>query len=87
MDAPNIFESQVVSALDKIAKVLGAVYVHGLGEAELPVKVQHLNQCGFTTTEIGQLLSATPNNIRVALHRARKPKTSKKKNKINKRQK
>jgi NAD/NADP transhydrogenase beta subunit len=71
---------QIVSALDKIAKVLGAFYVHSLSEAELPVKVQHLNQCGFTTAEISQLLDTTPNNIRVALHRARKPRKSKRKN-------
>lgn len=62
----------VVSALERIGKLLAVAYAHNLGEAEPRVKAEHLSRCGFSNTEIAALLGTTPNNVNVLLHRARR---------------
>ena len=61
-----------IDALEKIARVLGALYASHLGDMEQGLKAQRLNRCGFSNTEIADLLGTTPNTVNVALHKVRK---------------
>ncbi len=73
---------QIVEAIDRLTRVLGVLSVHYLGDAELSLKAGHLNRCGFSNTEIANILGSTRNSINVALHKARHSKReSKKQNK------
>ncbi|MDD2763734.1 MAG: hypothetical protein PHE83_07155 [Opitutaceae bacterium] len=66
-----------MKAIDRLSKILGILYVHQLGDAELSTKADHLSRCGFSNTEIAELLGSTANSINVALHRARHQKSAK----------
>lgn len=70
-----------IDALERIGRVLGALYASHLGDMEQGLKAQRLNRCGFSNTEIADLLGTTPNTVNVALHKVRKvqPKKGKKK--------
>jgi len=68
---------KAVNAIDRLARVLAVLYVHYLGDAELGMKAEHLNRCGFSNTEIAQILGSTPNSIGVALHHARQQRPKK----------
>ena len=72
---------RAIDALEKIGKVLGALYASNLGDMEQGLKAQRLNRCGFSNIEIADLLGTTPNTVNVALHKIRKgqPKANKKK--------
>lgn len=72
---------RAIDVLEKIGKVLGAIYASHLGDMEQGLKAQRLNRCGFSNIEIADLLGTTPNTVNVALHKKRKgqPKASKKK--------
>ena len=61
-----------IDALEKIGRVLGALYASHLGDMEQGLKAQRLNRCGFSNTEIADLLGTTPNTVNVALHKVRK---------------
>jgi len=65
---------RVISAVERIGKVLGVLFAHHLGDAELGVKAEHLSRCGFSNIQIAELLGKTANSINVALHRVRKQK-------------
>jgi hypothetical protein len=69
--------AELTKALSQIGRVLAVLYAHQLGDVELPVKAEHLSRCGFSNTEIAELLGSTPNSINVALHRSRHPKAKK----------
>ena len=66
---------RATKAIERLGRVLAAFYAHSLGDADLAVKTEHLSRCGFSNTEIAELLGTTANSINVALHRARHPKT------------
>ncbi len=70
-----------IEALEKIGKVLGALYASTLGDMKQGLKAQCLSKCGFSNIEIASLLGTTANTVNVALNRVRKvrSKTSKKK--------
>jgi DNA-binding NarL/FixJ family response regulator len=70
---------RVVETLEKIGKVLGALYASHLGDMEQGVKVERLSRCGFSNIEIAALLGTTPNTVNVALHKVRKGKSKKSK--------
>jgi len=70
-----------VEALEKIGKVLGALYASHLGDIEQGLKAQRLSRCGFSNIEIADLLGTTPNTINVALHKTRKVQSKKSKKK------
>ncbi len=59
-------------ALERICKVLGALYASTLHELDMPRKANKLFRCGFSNTEIADLLGSTPNSVNVALHKSRK---------------
>jgi CRP-like cAMP-binding protein len=61
-----------VDALEKIGKVLGALYASHLGDMDQGLKAQRLNRCGFSNVEIADLLGTTPNSVNVALHKVRR---------------
>jgi len=69
---------QLIKAIDGLGRIMGVIYVHYLGDVELGIKAEHLSRCGFSNTEIADLLGSTPNSINVALHKARHPKPKKK---------
>jgi len=68
-------------ALEKIGKVLGALYASHLGDMEQGLKAQRLSRCGFSNIEIADLLGTTPNTVNVALHKVRKSPAKKNKKK------
>ena len=61
-----------IEALEKIGRVLGALYASQMGDMEQGLKAQRLNRCGFSNIEIADLLGTTPNTVNVALHKVRK---------------
>ena len=65
-------QERSAGALERIGKVLGALYASTLHELDLPDKASRLSRCGFSNTEIADLLGSTSNSINVALHKSRK---------------
>jgi IS30 family transposase len=61
-------------AIERISKVLGALYASQMGDLEQGLKAERLSRCGFSNTEIADLLGTSPNTINVALHKARRQK-------------
>ena len=72
---------RLAAALDRISKVLGALYASHLGDVDQGLKATRLSRCGFSNTEIADLLGTSANTINVALHKNRRRKSSKKKRK------
>lgn len=70
-------QERLASAVERIGRVLAAMYAGQLGEIEQGVKAQKLSHCGFQNAEIGEMLGMTVNAVNVALHRARKGKEGK----------
>ena len=68
----NEDDSRIAPALERIGKVLGALYALHLGDLEQPIKAERLSHCGFSNTEIADMLGTTANAINVALHHVRK---------------
>lgn len=71
---------RIADATERIALVLGAMYVKNCEEDDLQSRVHLLSRCGFGNSEIASLLGSTPNSVSVALHHARK-RTGKRKSK------
>ncbi|MGD0461631.1 MAG: hypothetical protein ABSB74_04000 [Tepidisphaeraceae bacterium] len=74
-------QSRLVDLLDRIGKVLGAIYASTLHELDAGSKADRLSRCGFSNTEIADLLGSTANSINVALHKSRHKKQKKAKKK------
>lgn len=70
-----------IEALEKIGRVLGALFASHLGDMEQGLKAQRLSRCGFSNVEIADLLGTTPNTVNVALHKTRKGQSKKSKKK------
>lgn len=70
-------DDRLVAALERIGRVLGALYSLQLGELDQPRVAERLSRCGFSNSEIADLLGTTANAINVSLHRARKAKPGK----------
>jgi CRP-like cAMP-binding protein len=68
----EIESKRIAEALERIGKVLGAFYAAHLGELDQGVKAERLTRCGFTNTEIADLLGTSANTINVLLHKLRK---------------
>lgn len=68
---------RAVAALERIGKVLGAVFVSTLGDVEPSKKVRRLRECGFSNAEIAGIMGMTANAVGVALHRARRGREKK----------
>jgi hypothetical protein len=66
-----------IEALEKIGRVLGALYASQLGDMDQGIKAEHLSRCGFSNVEIADLLGMKANAVNVALHRVRKGKSNK----------
>ena len=65
-------QDRTADALERIGKVLGALYASTLHELDLPDKANRLSRCGFANAEIADVLGSTPGSIGVALHKSRK---------------
>ena len=68
---------KTIQALEKIARVLGALYALQLDDADRGIKAEHLSRCGFSNVEIADLLGMKTNAVNVALHRVRKGESKK----------
>lgn len=60
--------SSVVTTLDRIGMVLGALYASNLGGMEQSEKAERLKQCGYSNAQIAGLLGSNPESIRVGLY-------------------
>ena len=65
---------RVALAIERISRVLGALYASQMGDLEQGIKAERLSRCGFSNTEIADLMGTSPNTINVALHKARRQK-------------
>lgn len=72
---------RLAEAIGRIGKVLGALYASHLGDMDQGLKATRLSRCGFSNTEIADLLGTSANTISVALHKNRRKKTPRKKRK------
>jgi hypothetical protein len=70
-------DDRIAMAVERIGRVLAAMYATQLGEIEIGVKAQKLSHCGFSNAEIAEMLGMTTNAVNIALHRARKGKKGK----------
>jgi IS30 family transposase len=71
-------DERLAVAIERVGKILGALYASHLGDLEQGVKAERLSRCGFSNAEIADLLGTSPNTINVALHHARRKKKGKK---------
>ena len=74
----NDANERLVLALERISKVLGALYASQMGDLDQGLKAERLSRCGFLNTEIADLLGTSSNTINVALHKTRKQQKKKK---------
>jgi len=72
---------KLADAVERISMLLGALYASQLGDLEQSLKADRLSRCGFSNTEIADLLGTSANTINVALHKARRRKASPKSSK------
>jgi hypothetical protein len=75
----NVDVKRIAEALEKIGKVLGALFASHLGDLDQGLKAQRLSRCGFSNIEIAALLGTTANVVNVSLHKIRKEKSKKSK--------
>ncbi len=67
-------DNRLIVAMERISMVLGALYATHMGDLDQKLKADRLSRCGFSNTEIADLLATTPNTINVALHAVRRKK-------------
>jgi CRP-like cAMP-binding protein len=72
---------RIAEALERIGRVLGALYASHLGDLDQSIKAERLSRCRFANTEIADLLGTSANTVNVALHKLRKGKKAGKANK------
>jgi DNA-binding NarL/FixJ family response regulator len=61
-------EAEIVKALDRISKILAGLLLQDIEEAEQSRKIKRLKSCGFSNTEIADMLNTTVNTVNVAVH-------------------
>ncbi len=74
---------KTVKALEQIAKILTAIALRDLREADQIQKISRLKECGLQNAEIAKMLGTTRNTVNVAVHslkhkKKRSPKSSRK---------
>lgn len=74
----NAEQNRLVEAMERIGRVLGALYASHLGDLDQGIKAERLSRCGFSNTEVADLLGTSSNTVNVALHKIRKGKRSRK---------
>ena len=77
----NQNETEIVAALNRISKILAGLLLNNIEKAEQGVKIKRLKGCGFSNTEIAEMLHTTPNSVGVAVHALKKKKSRKAKKK------
>ena len=70
----NDANERLVLAIERISKILGALYASQMGELDQGLKAERLSRCGFLNTEIADLRGTSSNTINVALHKTRRQK-------------
>ncbi|MDH4303961.1 MAG: hypothetical protein OEV53_07855 [Nitrospira sp.] len=70
----NDASERLASAIERISKVLGALYASQMGDLDQGIKAERLSRCGYLNTEIADLLGTSSNTINVALHKTRRQK-------------
>ncbi len=68
---------EIVRSLDRISKILAGLLLRDLDEAEQSKKIKRLKGCGFSNTEIAEMLHTTPNTVGVAIHSLKTKKSRK----------
>ena len=61
-----------VTALERIAMTLGALYAQQLGDVGKGLKAKALRKCGFSNAEIGRLFGVGAHSIRAMISGVRK---------------
>jgi len=74
----NDANERLALALERISKVLGALYASQMGDLDQGLKAERLSRCGFLNTEIADLMGTSSNTINVALHKTRRQKKKRK---------
>ncbi len=64
--------ADVLAELRKMNKLLALIATDGKAHSE---RILLLNQLGFSSSEIGELLAITPNAVRLIVHKAKKKNT------------
>ncbi len=70
----NDANERLALAIERISKVLGALYASQMGDLDQGLKAERLSRCGYLNTEIADLLGTSSNTINVALHKTRRQK-------------
>ena len=70
---------KLVTVLEKIGKLYLFVHTNKLSDMEPSDQAERLSKCGFSNTEVAQLLGMTQNAVNVALHRKRQKSRPKQK--------
>lgn len=70
----NNGDDKLSTAIERISMVLGALYASQMGDLDQSLKAERLSRCGYSNTEIADLLATSANTINVALHKARRKK-------------
>lgn len=70
----NDQSSRAVDGLERIGMVLGALFASHLGDIGQELKAERLSRCGFTNSQIADILGTTTNAVNVGLHRVRRGK-------------
>ncbi len=63
---------RIAKSLERLTLLIAMDFAAKLGEeADLGRKADRLQRCGFSNTEIADILNTTANSVGVALHRSR----------------
>ena len=68
---------EIARSLDRISRILAGMLLKDLEEIEQSKKIKCLKGCGFSNTEIAEMLHTTPNSVGVAVHSFRAKKNRK----------
>ena len=69
--------TRLAIAVERVARILGALYAVNLGKMDVGVKEERLKRCGFSNAEIADLLGTTEGTVKVARSRMRSGKKRK----------
>jgi DNA-binding NarL/FixJ family response regulator len=61
-------DSNIVRALEQIARVLTGIVLRDLGEGDQIKKIARLKSCGLQNAEIARMLGTTANTVNVTVH-------------------
>jgi DNA-binding NarL/FixJ family response regulator len=72
-------DSEIVVALGRISKILAGLLLKDIEDGEQTKKIKRLKSCGFSNTEIAEMLNTTVNTINGGVHGLKRKKGGKNK--------